>query len=469
MSTQQRNSVPLASAIALALAVLAGCQREPAEAQPVSAAPSPAPSASATPAEPRSGPALRPASEEPLPATEEELAKVKTRLDEAAKAAATEWEGKTFEEFLASVYKEPGENGKYIVSGDVAIADVKQLQEFFRQMKANAGQTAHGKLTVAIVADGRDNVWNATMKRNLTYCVADAFGDRKAVVVVAMTAAAGAWEQAADVDFRHVPAEDGNCTATNPNVVFDVSPVDVGGEYYARAFFPSEPRAARNVLIDAISFELDDDENLTLTGILRHELGHALGWRHEHTRPESGACFEDNNWRPVSSYDAFSVMHYPRCNGGGDMSLTLTDSDKLGAACLYGAASGFTAPLPATCPVLVPPEQGTPLTKSFPDQTVPASARKDYDPFPVKPGTRLEVVMKGSGASPGDPDLYVRFGRKPMRTDGRFNCRPYLTGADETCTLDVPALAADKRNAFVMVYGYAAGSYSLEVKHTPPE
>jgi phosphohistidine phosphatase SixA len=37
-----------------------------------------------------------------------------------------------------------------------------------------------------------------------------------------------------------------------------------------------------------------------------------------------------------------SVMHYPQCNGKGDWSLTLTNFDKNGIACLYGAARGFT-------------------------------------------------------------------------------------------------------------------------------
>jgi serine protease len=162
-------------------------------------------------------------------------------------------------------------------------------------------------------------------------------------------------------------------------------------------------------------------------------------------------------------------MHYPQCNGGGDWSLALTDSDRLGAACIYGAASGFATPLPAGCPGLVPPEEGATQTKRFADQVVAATERKDYEAFAVKPGTRIEVVMRANGASAGDPDLYVRFGRKPMRTNGRFDCRPFLTGADEACALDVPALAPDKRKAFVMIYGYAAGSYSLEVQHTPPE
>ena len=123
--------------------------------------------------------------------------------------------------------------------------------------------------------------------------------------------------------------------------MFDIRPVDVEGQYLARAFFPNEERAERNLLIDESSFHLDADGALQLVGILRHELGHTLGWRHEHTRPESGTCFEDNNWRPLTDYDRFSVMHYPQCNGGADWSLKLTYLDKNGAACVYGAAPGF--------------------------------------------------------------------------------------------------------------------------------
>ncbi|WP_458576345.1 zinc metalloprotease [Aliamphritea spongicola] len=73
-----------------------------------------------------------------------------------------------------------------------------------------------------------------------------------------------------------------------------------------------------------------------MVGILRHELGHVLGFRHEHTRAESGTCFEDSEWTPLTSYDPFSVMHYPQCNGQGDWSLSITKQDAKGASCLYG-------------------------------------------------------------------------------------------------------------------------------------
>jgi hypothetical protein len=370
-----------------------------------------------------------------------------------------------FEEFKASVYREPFEGGKFIVNGDTPISNEKQLREFF-ETRIQMPQQPHmdRELTLAQVM-GLDLLWSQQLKRTLTYCVATDFGARHDAVVQAMAAATGAWEAVAQVDFTHQPAEDGNCNPGNGAVLFDVRPVS-GQRYLARAFFPNEPRADRNVLINDSSFELPADDKLQLVGILRHELGHSLGFRHEHVRPQAGACFEDNDWRPLTNYDAFSVMHYPQCNGRGDWSLILTPSDKSGAACVYGAAGGFTIDT-NICQPTQPgggTGGGTAQTQTFAGQSVALNAEKAYPPFPVTPGTPFVAAIGGAGAS-GDPDLYVRFGARPMRFLGGFHCRPFTATANETCTLDVPA---GTTQAFVMVHGYAAGSYTLTVTHTPP-
>src|SRR5262249_30558486 len=378
------------------------------------------------------------------------------------------WKDKTFDQFKATVYREPFAGGKYIVNGDTPILNDKHLEEFFNtRIKADMRHPlalSPVELTVNQV-NGQDTVWNSVQKRQLTYCVSPSFGAQQAKVIQAIRDATGAWEAVADVKYAYVTAQDANCTANNQQVVFDVNPVNVNGEYLARAFFPNEPRASRNVLIDASAFTLDPNGKLTLTGILRHELGHTLGFRHEHVRPEAGACFEDNNWRPVTNYDAFSVMHYPQCNGRGDWSLTLTTFDQNGAACIYGAAPGFTINstiCPSGGPQPPPPPPPTaPQTERLTQQHVERGEMKVYPAFSVSPGTLLQVKMAGEG-SPGDPDVYVRFGTAPTLT--RYNCRPYLNGADEMCSLDVPN---GQRQAFVMVRGYTAGNYSLTVVHVP--
>ena len=281
------------------------------------------------------------AATERVEATPETIAEAMGQLERKAREECRLWADKAFEEFERSTYKEPFPGGKYIVSGDIAISDRARLREFFdTRIKREPPETVPGALIVHKVG-GRDAIWDSTRRQHLTYCVSSAFGHRQRQVIKDMEAASGAWEVVADVNFIHVASEDADCTPDNTNVVFDIRPVNVDGQYLARAFFPNEQRVERNVLIDESSFNLDPDGALQLVGVLRHELGHTLGWRHEHTRPESGTCFEDNNWRPLTDYDRFSVMHYPQCNGGADWSLKLTHVDQNGAACVYGPAPGF--------------------------------------------------------------------------------------------------------------------------------
>jgi len=379
-----------------------------------------------------------------------------TLLEDNAKAQREIWKEKTFEDFKAQTFKEPFEGGKYIVNGDTPILNEKHLKEFFDRIQGRAGLTINQ-------VNGQDTAWNSVEKRQLTYCVSTTFGQNYDAMVVDIKAAADAWEAVAAVDYIHVAGEDASCTASNPNVLFDVRPVNVNGQYLARAFFPDEPRSARNVLVDNTSFQLDPTGKLSLQGILRHELGHTLGFRHEHTRPDSGTCFEDNNWRPLTSYDAFSVMHYPQCNGKGDWALTLTAIDTSGAACVYGPAPGFTIDT-SICQGAEPtpgPVACGPKTETFTDQHVGKNAWNSYGPFPVAPGTLLEIVMHGE-TIPGDPDLYVRFGQNPETN--AYDCRPYLSGAEETCSLDVPE---NVTAAHVRVRGYSTAHYSLTVIHTP--
>lgn len=251
---------------------------------------------------------------------------------------------RSFEAFKNSVTKEPFQYGKYIVNGDTPIRDIKELKQFYKENVVARSGNSNGEFTI-MRRNGIDIIWGAQKRKALTYCVSNApvasggFGDRYSAVVAAMAEATKAWEQAADIKFVHVAAEDAKCTPESKKIMFDVRPVKVGA-YLARAFFPNDPRTARNVLIDNSAFELPAGGKLSLTGILRHELGHTLGARHEHTRPEAGTCFEDNDWRGVTDYDALSVMHYPQCNGKGDWSLALTDQDKTGIACVYKQPGG---------------------------------------------------------------------------------------------------------------------------------
>jgi predicted SprT family Zn-dependent metalloprotease len=249
--------------------------------------------------------------------------------------------GMSWEEFLGVVYQEP-DTGIYIVNGDQPIESLRDLQTFYNE------NVREGQLIVH-QANGVDAKWSAAQQTNITYCVSQSsFGSsRYSTAVNAMNAAAGAWEAVANVNFVHSTNQDGSCTSSNNNVVFNVRLVNSGGAYLARAFFPNQGRSAREVLIDTSAF--GNLGAITLAGVLRHELGHVLGFRHEHTRPEAGKCFEDNNWRSLTTYDAASVMHYPQCNGSNQGDLAITQKDKDGTASLYGAPGGGGGGGGATC------------------------------------------------------------------------------------------------------------------------
>jgi hypothetical protein len=236
----------------------------------------------------------------------------------------------TFQEFKASTFQDA--DGVYIVNGDEPVDNSGELRQFYDGMVSEP-DTASDELIVNRV-NGRDDVWSASQVANLTYCVSTKFGKDYNAVVAAMASGAGQWESATSkVNFVHASAQDGSCTTRNNSVVFSVEPTKTQ-QYIARAFFPSSPKSSRNVLVNARS--LQTSGSWTPSNIMAHELGHVLGLRHEHTRPEAGTCFEDNNWRALTPYDRASIMHYPQCNGSSS-NLSMTETDRQGIRALYGS------------------------------------------------------------------------------------------------------------------------------------
>lgn len=240
-------------------------------------------------------------------------------------------------EFLAETYQD--DDGQFIVDGDVPIADISELREYYDSLPKDGDSTRTEYLVANKNDEGRPKLWKKSNVGNLTYCVSDEFGEDKDAIAEATEAGAANWENASPaIDFRHLPDEDDECTTSNDNVMFSIEPTD-SENFIARAFLPGASKERRNVLVS---------ENLSSTdyspeGIMGHELGHVLGFRHEHFRPEAGECSGDDNWVPLTPYDDASIMHFPHCNGSTE-DMVFSELDRVGVQKAYGGPEDEAAP-----------------------------------------------------------------------------------------------------------------------------
>lgn len=222
-------------------------------------------------------------------------------------------------------FKEPTKDGMIIAEWDLAFPDQESLDDYY-------GAPAN-KLIVNRKGLNSLDIWDTTKRKNLSFCISDTFKDKKKDVIEAMKVATQDWMDSANVKFIYKKDQDSKCDSNNTNVLFDIRPVSFG-QYLARSFFPSYERKNRNLLIDSSSFGYSF---VALSGFLRHELGHLLGFRHEHiSNSGNHQCDEDDNFIPLTPYDQSSVMHYPQCGGKNNIQdMILSPLDKEGLRKAY--------------------------------------------------------------------------------------------------------------------------------------
>ncbi len=227
----------------------------------------------------------------------------------------------------------------YLLEGDLLL-NADQLHVYCLQQaeREQTGGEAREGLVAMATADGKIVRW--APGKVLGYVVVrGTFPDEASYrkVVTAMRQATADWEGACGVKFLHLQAQDAALLPGQPPPVFDVRYYDTQGAFIAVAFFPNDPVAQRHVFIDPSFFRSDLFYNPI--GVLRHELGHVLGFRHEHIRSGAPAdCPQEGTLdaRDLTPYDPQSVMHY-FCGGIGSRDMQLTDVDKQGARAVYGA------------------------------------------------------------------------------------------------------------------------------------
>lgn len=236
----------------------------------------------------------------------------------------------------------PKVEGDFVTEGDLLRSD-RQLEEDVRAARRDRFLLAQGQapqvpigpeLVAAKKPNGSADYWGVG-HRTLTYAIdRSSFKDpaHATLVETHIKQAVADWEAVCPVErcgldfvFRDDPKP------THQNNTFIVKSVDAKGVFIAAAFFPSYASAKRVVSIDPSFFTTTYDK----AGVLRHELGHIIGYRHEQARSIPGCKPEGSQWIPITPYDPHSVMHY-MCGGGGTLSLQLSDTDKQGHVKAYG-------------------------------------------------------------------------------------------------------------------------------------
>lgn len=268
-------------------------------------------------------------------------------LDEGAPEPPTDDRWELFKQSALLIADTPVP--RYLYGGDMLAVGEDGLRRAYERYFGTGGAddglgTASSPLTVDRV-NGVDQLLEKRYgdsgggRHRLSYCIQRTTfsASELAALETALAQATDSWSGLVNVSFRHEEAQDASCGSGNTSVFFNVRGVS-SGAFFASAFFPEDPRFARELLVDDSAFTTTSGGR-DLQGILRHETGHMLGFRHEHIW--LGDCTSEgiDDARQVTPYDEGSVMHYPQCRdpaGGGYRQSRL---DYEGAIDLYGLAA----------------------------------------------------------------------------------------------------------------------------------
>lgn len=217
----------------------------------------------------------------------------------------------TFEEYREQARTRVDGHDLFLVEGDMLFENEAALRAYFDDRNSPSAEKSIVN-KVGGVADLRPN------PTNIRFCFAAGWGVNNgtytapalAGVKSSILSAIAAWEAVANVTFTYRSDLDGaacNNSGANPGLDFVVDHWNNSGT--ATGAFPSTSWANQKLRVPTSGI----GHQLAL-----HELGHILGFRHEHTH--SGAsprCFEDNNTIELTAFDTNSVMKYNNCTVSG--------------------------------------------------------------------------------------------------------------------------------------------------------
>jgi hypothetical protein len=208
--------------------------------------------------------------------------------------------------------------------------------------------------------------WGESRKLELSYCITGMPGEDAEIeaayhkTIRALSSTMAEWERVSGVNFVHVAEDDtpgtdtyvmmqGNdyiaradCVA-GTKAYFGVVSLDtqqregvtnaVPQAWNDPALEPVAGNLARTILLNKGLIEGFGDD--TLLSLLRHELGHMMGFEHEEVNVPDQAC-HDSEARPLTPVDTRSIMTTPSCRDVlSDDADHLTPRDRLSAFFLH--------------------------------------------------------------------------------------------------------------------------------------
>lgn len=280
-----------------------------------------------------------------------------------------------FEEYRAWAEENAPGSGLYLVEWDLVLDSDAALRLHYEERRTalesaqlseedeNESGVVSKLAAIRQLSTGAQATFGPDAALDLDYCVSNSFANR-ATVLADLRTAMGQWESVANVRFLHDTTQDASCSPSNGAVDFAVLPISgqsLAGCGANKLMWPGSlfswgctvngtDYVNGVLLMDFSAFPPSSpNHGVTKVGLLRHELGHVLGFRHEHPfAPNQGNCgedpddtFADLTAHQLTAYDQLSVMHYPGCNGLPGMDMTLSELDGVGARAAYGMPTAW--------------------------------------------------------------------------------------------------------------------------------
>jgi len=276
-----------------------------------------------------------------------------------------------FEEYRDRAEIEMDGRRLYRVEWDLYFETEQQLYEYYVAEANYQLELHHGVREKAVaIADANFNVLSYQRGPDVldvSYCIKASDFSNVAEVEADMAQATSDWERVVNIRFRYDSSKNGSCVNSTSGVDFAVIDQISDSGYACPTFIPPNTFGCSTSSVGTLRIDysrwpylLDGlpitnrFPNLTRVGVLRHELGHMLGLRHEHPFDEDGSnpstladgddCGEVGlpctgcsiQGVILTDYDVGSVMHYPMCQGDANTSLQVTHLDGVGVRVLYG-------------------------------------------------------------------------------------------------------------------------------------